>query len=128
MVTMKQPAVMLTVSVFLLGAFLLFPPLGQGAEPIKIGAIYNVTGDQDSIDQPGLEGAELATKEINERGGLLGRPVQLIPVDGRTKVEAVKMAMTQLVQAHRVVGVIGLNDSTYALAAGPIAQEAKVPF
>lgn len=97
-------------------------------EKIKIGAIFSVTGGQASIDTPGLKGAQLAAKEINLRGGVNGKEIELIHLDGETRISAIKDAMARLVNEYKVVAVIGLNDSSYALAAGPIAQKAGITF
>ncbi|MDW8070287.1 MAG: ABC transporter substrate-binding protein [Anaerolineae bacterium] len=105
-------------------------PFGQtlAAEPIKIGGMYNVTGGMSSIDAPGLNGMKLAAKQINEAGGLLGRPVEIVAIDGKTDQTAVTNAVSEMINVHKVVAIGGLNDSTYALAAGPIAQAAGIPF
>ena len=105
-------------------------PFGRAlaAEPIKIGGMYNVTGGMSSIDAPGLNGMKLAAKQINEAGGLLGRPVEIVAIDGKTDQTAVTNAVSEMINVHKVVAIGGLNDSTYALAAGPIAQAAGIPF
>lgn len=97
-------------------------------EPIKIGGLYSVTGGMSSIDAPGLRGMELAAKEINEAGGVLGQPIEIISIDGQTDQTAVTNAASEMINVDNVVAMGGLNDSTFALAAGPIAQEAEIPF
>ena len=97
-------------------------------EPIKIGAMYNVTGGMSSIDAPGLNGMKLAVEEINAAGGVLGQPIELIAIDGKTDQTAVTNAVSEMIEVNQVVAIGGLNDSTFALAAGPIAQEAGIPF
>jgi branched-chain amino acid transport system substrate-binding protein len=97
-------------------------------EPIKIGGVYNVTGGMSSIDAPGLNGMKLAAKQINEAGGLLGQPVEIVAIDGKTDQTTLTNAVSEMINVHHVVAMGGLNDSTYALAAGPIAQQAGVPF
>ena len=52
--------------------------------PVRIGAVYNLSGAQASLGQPSLNGAILAVEQLNARGGLLGRRVELVSVDGRT--------------------------------------------
>ena len=111
----------------LLGAL----PYGHAAaaDPIKIGGMYNVTGGMSSIDAPGLNGMKLAAKQINAAGGLLGgRPIEIVAIDGKTDQTAVTNAVSEMINVHGVVAIGGLNDSTYALAAGPIAQAAGIPF
>ncbi len=104
------------------------PAEGAAAEPIKIGGMYNVTGGMSSIDDPGLNGMRLKAKEINEAGGVLGRPIEIIAIDGKTDQTAVTNAVSEMIEVHGVVAIGGLNDSTYALAAGPVAQNAGIPF
>ncbi|MCQ3943507.1 MAG: hypothetical protein DPW22_09900 [Alphaproteobacteria bacterium] len=106
-------------------------PAEEGAasgEPIKIGAMYNVTGGMSSIDAPGLNGMKLAAEEINAAGGVLGRPIEIVAIDGKTDQTAVTNAVSEMIEVNQVVAIGGLNDSTFALAAGPIAQTAGIPF
>jgi branched-chain amino acid transport system substrate-binding protein len=49
-----------------------FTAASMAGEPIKLGALYNLTGGMSSIDAPALNGAKLQAKLINESGGLLG--------------------------------------------------------
>ncbi|MFQ3631088.1 ABC transporter substrate-binding protein [Roseiflexus sp.] len=100
----------------------------SATEPIKIGALYGITGGMSSIDAPGLNGMKLAVKEINAAGGILGRQIELIAVDGKTDQTTTTNAASELINVHKVVVIGGLNDSTFALAAGPIAQQAGIPF
>jgi len=98
------------------------------AGTIKIGALYGITGGMSSIDAPGLNGMKLAVKEINAAGGVLGQQIELIAVDGKTDQTTTTNAASELINVHKVVVIGGLNDSTFALAAGPIAQQAGIPF
>lgn len=98
------------------------------AEPIKIGAIFNVTGGQASLDQPSLNGFMLAAEEINAAGGIGGTPVEVVALDGKTQTDAVANAVSKMIDVEKVVVVAGLSDSNYALAAGHIAQDAGIPF
>ncbi len=98
------------------------------AGAIKIGALYGVTGGMASIDGPGLNGFKLAAKQINEAGGVNGQMIEVIAIDGKSDQTATTSAATELIEVHKVVAIGGLNDSTFALAAGPIAQAAGIPF
>lgn len=101
-------------------------PAGSG--PIRIGAVFSETGGLRSIGSPGLAGMRLAAAEINRRGGLLGRRLQIAAADSRSRPAAVARAVRRLIEDERVVALGGLNDSTLALAAGPVAQRAGIPF
>ena len=103
-------------------------PAAEAGEAIKIGGMYNVTGGMSSIDDPGLNGMKLMAKQINEAGGVAGQPIEIIAIDGKSDQTTVTNAMSEMIDVHDVVAIGGLNDSTFALAAGPIAQNAGIPF
>lgn len=95
-------------------------PIGTGA--IRIGAIYSLSGDQASLDEPSLRGAELAVEEINAAGGLLGRPVVLESVDA---MSSTSVAAGQARRLYDVLGLpiaIGLSDTGLA---APVARLAE---
>ena len=97
-------------------------------DPILIGGMYNVTGGMSSIDEPGLNGMKLMADQINAAGGINGRPIEIVAIDGKSDQTTVTNAMSEMIDVHHVVAIGGLNDSTFALAAGPIAQTAGIPF
>lgn len=99
-------------------------PAAPSGEPIRIGAVWGLTGGMSSIDVPGQNGAALAAAEINAAGGLLGRPLEVVVEDGRTDVTATTNATRKLIEEDRVAALLGLNDTTFALAVAPLAQEA----
>ncbi len=106
-------------------AALTAPALAQ--EPIKIGALYNVTGGMSSLDGPSLKGAQLAAKQVNEAGGVLDRPLEVIAIDTRTDQQETAKA-AQRVLSDGVVAGIGMSDTTFVMAAAPLFQEAGIPF
>lgn len=96
-------------------------------EPIKVGALYNVTGGMSSLDGPSLKGAQLAAKQVNEAGGVLGRPIEVVAIDTRTDQQETAKA-AQRVLSEDVVAGIGMSDTTFVMAAAPLFQEAGIPF
>jgi branched-chain amino acid transport system substrate-binding protein len=118
---------MLTFMVLLISAFVTLSTAGA-AQPIKIGAIYNLTGGMASLDVPASNGAKLAAKEINAAGGVLGRPLELVMYDGKTDAATIGNAATQLVESDKVAIMIGFTDSDMTLAAAPIAAKAGIVF
>ena len=105
---------------FVLGA-------AQAQENIKIGALYNVTGGMSSLDGPSLKGAQLAVKQLNADGGLLGKQIELIAPDGKTDQQETAKA-AQRVLSEGVVAGIGQSDTTFVMAGAPLFQEEGVPF
>jgi len=97
------------------------------AEPIKIAALYNVAGAMSSLDGPSLKGAQLAAKQVNEAGGVLGREIELIAIDTRTDLQDTAEA-AQRALSEGVVAGIGQSDTTFVMAAAPLFQDASVPF
>src|SRR5262245_25213847 len=83
--------------------------------PVMLGAVYNLSGGQESLDQPSWNGAQLAAARINAGGGLLGRPVALLVVDGRTDATALAAASAQLLE-RKVSALFGLSDTNAVLA------------
>jgi len=115
---------------FLLGLIVLLFIIGceKKTETIKIGAIYNLQGSQMFLDFPSSEGAKLAINELNKAGGILGRKLELVLLDGKTDIPTIKAAAKQLVEKDKVSAIIGFSDTDMVLAAAPIAAEAKVVF
>jgi branched-chain amino acid transport system substrate-binding protein len=97
-------------------------------EPIKIGALYNLSGSLSSLDLPAQNGSLLAAKQINEAGGVLGRQIELIPFDGASDITTVTLGAKHLIEVEQVSLLLGLTDTSFVLAAGQIAQDAGVPF
>ncbi len=96
--------------------------------PILIGAIYDLTGDQSQYGIASSRGAELAVKEINDAGGVFGRPLRLILRDGESNPEKIKREASQLAENPNISVVIGLSDSNMVLAAAPEVASYKKIF
>ena len=96
--------------------------------PIRIGVIHNVTGSLGSIGGPSLDGALLAAKQLNGRGGVLGRPVELVVRDGHSDPAVIAAITRELVHMPHMAAITGLNDTEMALAAAPIAEKARMVF
>ena len=97
-------------------------------EPVKIGCPYNLTGGYASIDNPARDGSVLAAEELSKSGGILGRPVELVIYDGKSDPTTITSITKKMVDEDKVPALVGLTDTTYMLAAGPVAQEAGIPF
>src|SRR6266542_1537723 len=68
-------------------AVVLAVTVAQAAEPIKIGAILSVTGPASFLGGPEARTLEMLVAETNKKGGILGRPVQLIIKDSGASPE-----------------------------------------
>jgi branched-chain amino acid transport system substrate-binding protein len=100
----------------------------SGDEPIKVGGIFALTGAESLLDLPAAKGAELAAKEINVSGGVLGCSLELTVRDSEYKMDLASKAAEQLIEENKVVAGIGFTEPGSLLAAGPIFQAAGIPF
>ncbi len=120
---------MKNVSKVVLGVLLAFSLIASAgaAEPIRIGYLATLTGEGATWGQHERDGALLAVKEINEAGGLLGRPVELRVYDIKGRPEDAVNALRRMIYDDKVVAVGGSNYSGIQLAIAPIADKEKIP-
>ncbi len=119
---------LLVFMMFCLAMVLLPASYAIGEEPIKLGALYNLTGDMGAIDGPAYNGARLALEIINQQGGLLGgRKLEIIGIDTKSDVDAAKSAAKEILTMDIVAG-LGLGDSDYVSAAVPAFRSRGIPF
>jgi branched-chain amino acid transport system substrate-binding protein len=98
------------------------------ADPIKIGAIFAVTGPSAYLGAPEEKTAKMVVDGINKDGGIIGRPVQLIVKDsGGSSEKAISFAK-QLIEEENVVAIIGPTTSGESLAIKDICQKAGMPL
>jgi len=95
---------------------------------VKIAGGFAMTGGGSALDRPAANGAMLALKEINARGGVLGRPVELVVRDSRYDMNLTAQIAQLFVEADKVVSCMGFSDTNSVMAAGPIFQKAGLPF
>jgi len=97
-------------------------------DPIKIGAVFAVTGPAAYLGAPEDRTARMVVDEINKDGGILGRPVQLIVKDtGASSEKAISFAK-QLIDEDNVVAIIGPTTSGESMAIKDICQKSGVPL
>lgn len=99
-----------------------------GAEPIRIGAIFSVTGPAAFLGDPEKKTVKMLEEQINKAGGLLGRKVEIIVYDDETDATKALMAFDRLIKRDRVVAVVGPSTTGTTLAVVSKAEEAKVPL
>ena len=104
------------------------PNLTRAQDPIKVGGGFALTGAESALDLPAANGAQLAVKEINAAGGVLGRPLELVVRDSKYEMDVTASIAKQFVEEDKVVAVVGFTDSDSVLASGPIIQKAGIPF
>lgn len=100
----------------------------EKSQEVVIGVFGSLTGTTATFGQSTRKGVELATAEINAKGGLLGKKIRLVIEDDQAKPEEAQTVATKLVSKDRVVAMIGETASSRSLAAAPVCQQAGVPM
>jgi len=95
-------------------------------EPIKIGAIQPISGPVSAYGTQSRDAINMAVEEINAKGGVLGRPLEVIVEDDEANPEKTKNAFTKLVTKDKVVGFVGALTSNCSLAITEEAQKRKI--
>jgi branched-chain amino acid transport system substrate-binding protein len=103
-------------------------PPAQAGEPIRIGAIFSVTGPASFLGEPERNTAKMLEEDLNKAGGLLGRKVEVIVYDDETDTTKAVTAVDRLIKRDRVVAVIGPSTSGSTLAIIPKIEEAQIPL
>ena len=120
-------AISLAAIIILAGAWLSRRPNSNDASPpIIIGAILPLTGEAAQWGIPPRDGAILAIEEINRRGGVNGRPLQLVTEDDRCNPRDGVSAINSLTARQSVSAIIGASCSGVTLAIAPIAERSQI--
>ncbi|HET6306311.1 MAG TPA: ABC transporter substrate-binding protein [Rhodopila sp.] len=104
------------------------PPPADAAEPIRIGVTTILSGPFADRGQSEQYGAQLALNQINEAGGVLGRPVEAFYADNACKPEIGVPATKRLIEQDHVPVIIGALCTPVTHAIEPVVQAAKVPL
>ena len=100
---------------------------GMAAEPIKIGVSGPFTGGSAPMGVSMRDGVRLAVNEINAKGGVLGRKIELVERDDEAKNERGVQVAQELINKERVVATVGYINTGVALASQRFYQQAKIP-
>jgi len=100
----------------------------QAGEPIRIGAIFSVTGPASFLGEPERNTAKMLEEQLNRDGGLLGRKIEVIVYDDESDATKAVTAVDRLIKRDRVMAVIGPSTSGSTLAIVPKVEEAKIPL
>lgn len=95
---------------------------------IKVGEFASLTGKEANFGNSSHEGTQLAIEEINQKGGLLGKKVELLTEDDQTKAGEPANAVNKLISKDGVVAILGEVASSRSLEAAPICQQSKIPM
>ncbi len=89
---------------------------GSDSAPLRVLAAFNVTGGMNWIDVPALNGFLLAAEQVNGAGGIAGRRIEVVVVDGATDEYLLSQRVAQELERGDILAIGGLTDGVYALA------------
>src|SRR5574341_579735 len=112
-----------TVSALLILSLLLSACSGAAkqGDTIKIGAALCLTGIQAPLDEPALKGAQVAVDDINKKGGVLGKKLELINLDCKSDPATTANVAVQLID-QGAKAIIAPSDFDFG---GPASSEAQ---
>lgn len=96
-----------------------------GGEPIKIGAIFSVTGGASFLGAPEQKTSEMFVKKLNDAGGINGRKIELIIKDSKGNPENALSLAKQLIDEEKVLAIVGPSTSGETMAIKTTCQEGK---
>ena len=104
-----------------LGSFFLFEEIVSG-ETIKIGVTSPITGAAGNIGVQMRDGMQMAVDEINSRGGINGRAIELIIADDESNPEKAKKVFLEIEETHAPLLYIS-SLSSVSTAVSILAEE-----
>ncbi len=118
--TMKK---LVAGAVLTLGAFGAF-----AAEPIKIGSVLSVTGPAAFLGDPELKTLQLYVEELNKKGGVLGRQLELFHYDDGSNAGKANSFAKRLIDNDKVDILVGGTTTGATMSMVPLAEKANIPF
>lgn len=122
------PVWILLVGVLLLAGALLAGCAKPAEKTIKIGALLEVTGVSSSLGQPEKNTLEMVVEEINKKGGINGKQIELKLYDIKSNEAEAKVMFKKLVEEDKVSVIVGPATSGPSIALKVEANNAKVPL
>ena len=103
-------------------------PVAEAQPPIRIGATLAQTGVDATIGQARLPGYQLCVKHTNDKGGVLGRKLELLVYDDRSDPATAVRLYEKLITQDKVDLVLGPNGSLITDAVADVTEKHKMPM
>ena len=97
-------------------------------DKIKIGAVLSVTGPASFLGDPEAKTLKMLADEINAKGGVLGKQVEIVIYDSGGDAAKAKQFATRLVEEDKVIAQVGGSTTGDTMAMIPVFEDAKLPF
>ena len=98
------------------------------APPIKIGALFSVSGPASFLGEPERNTAEMMVADINKAGGIKGRKLELIVYDTQGDATKAVQGVNKLIKDDKVVAIIGPSTTGDSMAVIPVVEKAEIPM
>jgi branched-chain amino acid transport system substrate-binding protein len=119
---------MIRALTLLLAAMLALPVAAEAQKPIKVGYPMILSGPGALYGDPALKGAQMYVDEINAKGGVLGRKIDLIPRDTKGDANEAVRVSRELILKENVDFLVGTLTSAEGPAVSVVAKENKIVF
>ncbi len=96
------------------------------SDTIKIGANLEMTGNNATFGKSASNGALLAIKQVNAKGGVMGKQLNLVVADNKSEAAEAANSMQKLITQDKVVAVIAPIASSSVIAGAQVNQDNKV--
>ncbi|GAB7079552.1 ABC transporter substrate-binding protein [Megalodesulfovibrio paquesii] len=106
---------------------LMVPAHGFAAEPIKVGGLFASSGKSAFVGTASRLVAEMAVKQINDAGGILGRPLEMVIYDTESDPNIALQKARQLVEKDQVLAIIGPTTTGGGMAIKQYTETQKIP-
>src|SRR5882672_2090165 len=83
------------------------PKGGADAEVVTVGAYFSLSGSDSTFGIDSREGIEMATEEVNQAGGVKGKPVRVLFEDDKSSVQEESNKVLQLIDRDKVIALLG---------------------
>jgi len=97
-------------------------------KPLLVGQSAALSGSQTEFGRDMRDGALAAFERVNKKGGIQGRPLELVTLDDGGNEAKAKENAAKLIDEHKVLALLGFISRPSSVAGAKIASEAKVPF
>ena len=113
----------------LVGIFLCILFVGNvyAADPIKIGAIYSLSGPAAAIGTPTKLVTQMVVEKINKEGGINGRPIELVVGDTESDPTKAVMVVKKFINVDKVAAIIGPDRTDLGMAVKKLVEDAGIP-
>src|SRR5216684_3753454 len=124
---LRVPQLVRTLPFALAATLLAFGP-AAAQETLKLGLVAAMSGQSAKSGEAIVRGLSVAIDEINAKGGVLGKKVELLVRDDESNPAKGVVAARELVQREKVAAFFGGLDTPVSIAIVPFANQTKTPF